>query len=55
MDLTTFEALVIKYKEIQFNDEEWEKADSLLEQIADIHTENPEHYEPIMKKHKISY
>lgn len=55
MNTQQFEALVIEYKEIRFNDEEWEKADSLLEQIADIHTENPDLYEPILKKHKISY
>lgn len=55
MNTQQFEALVIEYKEIQFNDEEWEKAGSLLERIADIHTTDPERFEPIMKKHKISY
>lgn len=55
MDIQDFESLVMEYKKIRFNDGECEKAYSLLEQIADIHTQNPELYEPVLKKHKVSY
>lgn len=55
MNTQEFEVMVAEYKKIRFNDEEWEKADSLLERIANIHTQNPELYEPVLKEHKVSY
>lgn len=55
MNIQEFEVIVAEYKKIRFNDEEWEKADSLLEQIANTHTQNPALFEPTLKQHKISY
>lgn len=55
MNTQQFELLVMAYSEIKLDDEQWEKSFELLEQIANTHTTNPELYEPIMKKHKVSY
>lgn len=57
MDLIKFEALVVEFAGIQFSGD-WEiqdRGDKLLEQIADIHTTDPERYEPIMRKHGVTY
>ena len=55
MNIQEFEVMVAEYKKIRFDEEEWEKADSLLEQIAKIHTQNPALFEPILNQHKVSY
>lgn len=47
MTTTEFEALVIEYKTTQ--------DENLLDQIADINDTDPDKYEWILNKHKVSY
>lgn len=47
-----FEALLIEYKA---TDRDSDRADPLLEQIADAHDSNPEMYDALIRAHNVHY